>query len=821
MRGDTGDRVGALAAIEEAVALSRQLAQDPISAGLGRQFNHGLAMSLNNLSVQRSETGDRVGALAAIEEAVALRRPLAKDDPVVYTPHLAAALNNLSVRRWDTGDRAGALAAAEEASTTYRHLTQANPTVFAPNLATALYNLSDLQDQAGNRAGAIAAMEEAAALRRQYARANPTLVTTEPATALHSLSVLRHEIGDPAGALKALEEAVFWYRKVVHADPAESTSNLARALDLLSGLRTEIGDAAGALAAIEEAVTFYRRLAVTNPTENTPPLATALHNLSGRRALTGDRTGALIAIEEAVALRRRLACTDPAVFAPQLGRSLKYLSARRGDIGDHAGALGAIEEAVNLYRQLAPNNPGLFTPDLASSLNNLSVERSEVGNRAGALEAIDEAVTQYRQLAEAHPAMFTPDLAMVLNNLSKQRGETGDLSGAAEAIEEALILYRQLTRANPAAFTSKLIASTAASTNIHPEPDEAWLSWVAGLESTPPPFVALVQLAAARWCQQQGRNSEARELISRATETAEQPPASPVSAREVGEIRREVRNWVRSWRPPVSEQPQWVILELQPELLHLVGEWAQARGAHEKVRVLENHRELLVNTALAEELVVLDFLHPSDDRVRALQELHREIENCGLECVKADLETIDTATHSVVCWMAAKSWRDSVDYLRKNFIVLNNPHCRAILQELASVRQAAQHLAILNFVSGSSDDADGFSRLLELLTDPEVAAEQALDDLQSGNPDKGQEILRLNPTAVALPGVGGFLVAVLLCLQNRLDDALDTWRNEEPRIGDTQRAAFGVRLKGLIRNTVYPEVRGRLLTLLSEVEARP
>ena len=46
-------------------------------------------MSLNNLSNRRAELGDRAGALAAIDEAVTLYRELAAANPAAFTPDLA------------------------------------------------------------------------------------------------------------------------------------------------------------------------------------------------------------------------------------------------------------------------------------------------------------------------------------------------------------------------------------------------------------------------------------------------------------------------------------------------------------------------------------------------------------------------------------------------------------------------------------------------------------------------------------------------------------------------------------------------------------
>ena len=56
-------------------------------------------MSLNNLSIQRpGDLGRRAEALAAIQEAASVYRELAAARPDAFRPNLAASLNNLSPR---------------------------------------------------------------------------------------------------------------------------------------------------------------------------------------------------------------------------------------------------------------------------------------------------------------------------------------------------------------------------------------------------------------------------------------------------------------------------------------------------------------------------------------------------------------------------------------------------------------------------------------------------------------------------------------------------------------------------------------------------
>ncbi|MCA9834067.1 MAG: tetratricopeptide repeat protein, partial [Thermomicrobiales bacterium] len=67
-------------------------------------YRPDLAMSLNNLAVRLAEVGDRKGALAPAQEAVNIRRELAKTAPAAYRPDLAGSLNNLAALQSDVKD---------------------------------------------------------------------------------------------------------------------------------------------------------------------------------------------------------------------------------------------------------------------------------------------------------------------------------------------------------------------------------------------------------------------------------------------------------------------------------------------------------------------------------------------------------------------------------------------------------------------------------------------------------------------------------------------------------------------------------------------
>ena len=133
--GDLGRREEALAAIDKAVRIRRRLVQDQPDVFLKDMFLNDLAATLNNVSARQANLGRREEALAAIEEAVTIRRQLAQDHPDVVLPSLAAALNNQSSHLASLGRREEALAAIEEAVVVHRRLARDRPDAFLPDLA--------------------------------------------------------------------------------------------------------------------------------------------------------------------------------------------------------------------------------------------------------------------------------------------------------------------------------------------------------------------------------------------------------------------------------------------------------------------------------------------------------------------------------------------------------------------------------------------------------------------------------------------------------------------------------------------------------------
>jgi tetratricopeptide (TPR) repeat protein len=96
---------------------------------------------------------------------VGLYRRLAARNADAFQPDLAMSLNNLSVDLSDLGQREDALAASHEAVELYRQLVARNGEAFQPDLATSLSNLGTRLSDLGRHEEALAAQREAGQLR--------------------------------------------------------------------------------------------------------------------------------------------------------------------------------------------------------------------------------------------------------------------------------------------------------------------------------------------------------------------------------------------------------------------------------------------------------------------------------------------------------------------------------------------------------------------------------------------------------------------------------------------------------------------------------
>ena len=115
------------------------------------QVQRALATALDLQATTWLTIGRPAEGLTPIEEAVAIRRRLARPTLTRSLADLAASLNNQANLLGRAGRPADGLTRIDEAVTLYRRLAQADPTRFLPDLAAALSNQANRLAEPGGR----------------------------------------------------------------------------------------------------------------------------------------------------------------------------------------------------------------------------------------------------------------------------------------------------------------------------------------------------------------------------------------------------------------------------------------------------------------------------------------------------------------------------------------------------------------------------------------------------------------------------------------------------------------------------------------------
>lgn len=371
-----------------------------------------LAQSLHNLSLRLGEVGRHKEGLAAIQEAVRIRRALAEEDPVTFLPDLAMSLNSLFARLMGVGGHEEALAAIQEAVRIRRAFAEEDPDAFLADLAMSLDNLSCGLGKVGRHEEGLAAAQEAVSHYRVLTQADPNPNIHLPAFArsLHNLSTRYREVGPQTEGLTAIEEAVRILRTLAEANPDAHLPDFSASLDFFSVYLGEMGRQEEGLAAIQEAIRIDRVLAEANPDAFLPGFAMGLNNLSLQLGEAGRWEEGLAAVEEAACHFSVLARADPDAFLLDLVRSLNNLSRLLWEVGQWEQSLAEAQEALRYIRVLAQAYPDAHLPGLAESLHSLSINLGKVGRQEEGLVAIQEAVRIRHVLTRACPELFEDEL---------------------------------------------------------------------------------------------------------------------------------------------------------------------------------------------------------------------------------------------------------------------------------------------------------------------------------------------------------------------------------------------------------------------------
>ncbi|WP_306215679.1 tetratricopeptide repeat protein [Actinoplanes sp. RD1] len=395
-----------------AVTLARDLADAP-----------AVATALDNLALWLTRCGRPAEALAAIQEAVTIRRRQAAG------AELARSLFGLSVRSATPGQ---AVAAYREAVALLTEAGTADPggvasalgaldlLVAGPALAdrdrmTAHFLLGGRGprplDDAADRVTfarnlrvvsmslAGHGLPEAAAVGWTLVVAAEQSLLTDPAhaeDAVYSIAQIaqaRYAAGDGDGALALWDETIGGLRGT--GSPPEVVNALADALSRRAPMLTGVARHREALASAEEAVRLRERLSDAYSPRFLPELMLSL-NVQSTSLANLDRVGEAVAAgARAVAIARAVAGAD-AGYRDQLAAGLSDQSALLARAGRAREAMAAAKESLTLYQAL-DRETGQYREDVISGLRGVAARYHEQGKNFRAQLFAGQAAALLRQ----------------------------------------------------------------------------------------------------------------------------------------------------------------------------------------------------------------------------------------------------------------------------------------------------------------------------------------------------------------------------------------------------------------------------------------
>jgi CHAT domain-containing protein/tetratricopeptide (TPR) repeat protein len=220
-------------------------------------------------------------AVEAYEEALAIYRQLAQQQPQVYEPlwcrlfsrmqrqaqqqpqvyepDVAGTLNNLGVALRGLRRLEAAVEAFQQALAIYRRLAQQQPEVYEPYLAGTLNGLGNALSDLRRLEAAVEAHQQALAIYRRLAQQQPEVYEPDVAGTLNNLGNALSDLRRYEAAVEVFQQALAIYRQLAQQQPQVYEPNLAMTLNNLGAALSDLRRYEAAVEAYQQALAIYNR----------------------------------------------------------------------------------------------------------------------------------------------------------------------------------------------------------------------------------------------------------------------------------------------------------------------------------------------------------------------------------------------------------------------------------------------------------------------------------------------------------------------------------------------------------------------------------
>ncbi|MFD6533522.1 type VII secretion system-associated protein [Streptomyces sp. NPDC060184] len=475
LAADTAQLDQAAAAFRDAIGTFRRLAAENPA-----EYQERLVVAVSVAPFLMPRLGPSDLAMTTALEAIDMVRHLADERPDAWAHQLPYVLATSAVTL--TGARPEqARDLADEAVALARRMAHDDPETQLEHLVFTLSTQGAVLLKLGRAGEAIDALSEAAHLSGRQPRADQG---EDPwsqvmAHALGFVWVQERATGATAGRGMAVEAL----SRLAHGNTSGRAPALLRALFSLLGMLD-------ASARPEDVLAVHRDIIHLLRTSDEIPYTTDdlvgrsdVHGVLAEASVLLARTGrwdeALASLGEAA---RELWAEGTGSLSTCLGSSLVFVTAvlaglDPGEDGDpyqrmaRPQAVRVLHQVADAYRRLARDDPAAFELGLAVTAKILSEALWQLGRRQEAVDVGRESTGSWRRcVARDDSAEHRDQLALALRRLADKLTDTGraeEAEEAATAAREAAALWRTLTRESPSHHRSVAAALYLVARNLH------------------------------------------------------------------------------------------------------------------------------------------------------------------------------------------------------------------------------------------------------------------------------------------------------------------------------------------------------------------
>jgi hypothetical protein len=334
---------------------------------------------------------------------------------------IGMTLNNRALLDKDQNRPAAARQGFDEALKIRRELAKKSPDGYISDVATTLNNLAFLDKDQNQPEAARQGFNEALKILRELAKKSPDSYLSDVATTLNNLALLDKDQNRPEAARQGFDEALKILRELAKKNSDTYLPNVALTLNNRALLDKDQRRPEAARQGYGEALKIRRELAKKNPDTYLPDVATTLNNVAYLDKDQNRPEAARQGFDEALKIRRELAKRSPDTYLADVATTLNNLAFLDKDQNRPEAARQGFDEALKILRELAKRNPDTNMPGVALTLNNLALLDKDQNQPEAARQGFDEALGIYEQLVKQNPERFQSDVARVKDLLKTVR----------------------------------------------------------------------------------------------------------------------------------------------------------------------------------------------------------------------------------------------------------------------------------------------------------------------------------------------------------------------------------------------------------------